>query len=181
MHRVLTSAADLMGITTTDDGAGGPGAAMAWTGASALWRSLSGRMTAVRLNAMKNGSQPAVSAGPAHIAAGLRSTSRGAADQRLDWHCGRRQLSPSPSSTWHPTDPHRGRAVLASIAGVGTGDGSEERSRRSLGIKRGGSHRAAGETSAIKGGALGAELGQGLLLACTAVICGLSGTLARHV
>ena len=31
------------------------GAAMAWTGASALWRSLSGRVTAIRLNAMKNG------------------------------------------------------------------------------------------------------------------------------
>ena len=31
------------------------GAAMAWTGASALWRSLSGRMSAIRLNAMKNG------------------------------------------------------------------------------------------------------------------------------
>ena len=31
------------------------GAAMAWTGASALWRSLSGRITAIRLNAMKNG------------------------------------------------------------------------------------------------------------------------------
>ena len=30
------------------------GAAMAWTGASALWRSLSGRMTAIRLT-MKNG------------------------------------------------------------------------------------------------------------------------------
>ena len=28
---------------------------MAWTGASALWRSLSGRMTAIQLNAMKNG------------------------------------------------------------------------------------------------------------------------------
>ena len=28
---------------------------MAWTGASALWRSLSGRVTAIRLNAMKNG------------------------------------------------------------------------------------------------------------------------------
>ena len=31
------------------------GAAMAWTGASALWRSLSGRVKAIRLNAMKNG------------------------------------------------------------------------------------------------------------------------------
>ena len=31
------------------------GAAMAWTGASALWRSLSGRITPIRLNAMKNG------------------------------------------------------------------------------------------------------------------------------
>ena len=28
---------------------------MAWTGASALWRSLSGRMSAIRLNAIKNG------------------------------------------------------------------------------------------------------------------------------
>ena len=28
---------------------------MAWTSASALWRSLSGRMPAIRLNALKNG------------------------------------------------------------------------------------------------------------------------------
>ena len=28
---------------------------MAWTGASAIWRSLSDRMTAIRLNALKNG------------------------------------------------------------------------------------------------------------------------------
>ncbi len=102
--------------------------------------------------------QPAVSAGSAHTSAQHRGACCSAAvDQRLDRHCGRRQLlSRGVAATRHPTNPHRGSQ--RSGAGQhrwGSGDGGqpgrEERSRRAFGFKRGGSHCHAGERDEPRG------------------------------
>ena len=167
------------------------GAAMAWTGASALWRSLSGRMTAVRLNAMKNGLASLLflpvlltlprDCGAQAVVLLLISGLIGIAAGDSFYLGALRRLGTRRTLTVEASGP-----VLASIAGVLV-MGDNLGVRNGLGALLVSSAVVlialqAKETSAIKGGALGAELGQGLLLACTAVICGLSGAfLARHV
>ena len=164
---------------------------MAWTGASALWRSLSGRITAIRLNAMKNGlasllflpvlltlpHNTEVHAALLLLISGLIGIAAGdsfflGALQRLGT---RRTLTVEASGP-----------VLASIAGVLLmGD--------SVGVRNGlGALLVSGavvlialqakETSKRVLDHVDDELAPGLLLAFTAVICGLSGAfLARHV
>ncbi|MEC7392035.1 MAG: DMT family transporter [Cyanobacteriota bacterium] len=167
------------------------GAAMAWTGASALWRSLSGRMSAIRLNAMKNGLAsllflPVLLTLPHHtevqaVVLLLISGLIGIAAGDSFYLGALRRLGTRRTLTVEASGP-----VLASIAGVLVmGD--------SLGVRN-----AVGalfvssavvliamqakETSQRRRTAIAAELGPGLLLALTAVICGLSGAfLARHV
>ena len=164
---------------------------MAWTGASALWRSLSGRMTAIRLNAMKNGLAsllflPVLLTLPHDtdmqavlllLISGLIGIAAGDS-----FYLGAlRRLGTRRTLTVEASGP-----VLASIAGVLVmGD--------SLGVKKGlgallvSSAVAliaiqAKETSRREQRAITADLVPGLLLAFTAVICGLSGAfLARHV
>ena len=167
------------------------GAAMAWTGASALWRSLSGRMTAIRLNAMKNGLAsllflPVLLTLPHDtemqaVLLLLISGLIGIAVGDSFYLGALRRLGTRRTLTVEASGP-----VLASIAGVLVmGD--------SLGVKNGlGALLVssavvlialqAKETSQREKGAIAADLGPGLLLAFTAVICGLSGAfLARHV
>ncbi|MCB4427813.1 DMT family transporter [Synechococcus sp. MU1643] len=167
------------------------GAAMAWTGASALWRSLSGRMTAIRLNAMKNGLAsllflPVLLTLPHDtemqvVLLLLISGLIGIAFGDSFYLGALRRLGTRRTLTVEASGP-----VLASIAGVLVmGD--------SLGVKNGlGALLVssavvlialqAKETSQREKGAIAADLGPGLLLAFAAVICGLSGAfLARHV
>jgi len=167
------------------------GAAMAWTGASALWRSLSGRMTAIRLNAMKNGLAsllflPVLLTLPhgtemQAVLLLLISGLVGIAAGDSFYLGALRRLGTRRTLTVEASGP-----VLASIAGVLVmGD--------HLGVKNGlGALLVssavvlialqAKETNQRNQGAIAAELGLGLLLAFMAVICGLSGAfLARHV
>jgi len=167
------------------------GAAMAWTGASALWRSLSGRVTAIRLNAMKNGLAsllflPVLLTLPhdtelQNVLLLLLSGLIGIAAGDSFYLGALRRLGTRRTLTVEASGP-----VLASIAGVLVmGD--------SLGVKNGSGAllvssavvliaMQARETSRREQGAIAAELVPGLLLAFTAVICGLSGAfLARHV
>ena len=167
------------------------GAAMAWTGASALWRSLSGRMTAIQLNAMKNGLASLLflpvlftlprDCAPQTVMLLLLSGLIGIAAGDSFYLGALRRLGTRRTLTVEASGP-----VLASIAGVLLmGD--------RVGVSNGlGALLVSGavvlialqakEPSQSKGGALGAELAPGLLLAFTAVICGLSGAfLARHV
>ena len=167
------------------------GAAMAWTGASALWRSLSGRVTAIRLNAMKNGLAsllflPVLLTLPhdtelQDVLLLLLSGLIGIAAGDSFYLGALRRLGTRRTLTVEASGP-----VLASIAGVLVmGD--------SLGVKNGSGAllvssavvliaMQARETSRREQGAIAAELVPGLLLAFTAVICGLSGAfLARHV
>ncbi|QNI64359.1 DMT family transporter [Synechococcus sp. A15-44] len=167
------------------------GAAMAWTGASALWRSLSGRITAIRLNAMKNGLASLLflpvlltlprDCAPHAVVLLLLSGLIGIAAGDSFYLGALRRLGTRRTLTVEASGP-----VLASIAGVLVmGD--------SLGVRN-----AVGallvssavvlialqakEKSQHKPHAFDSELGPGLLLALTAVICGLSGAfLARHV
>ena len=167
------------------------GAAMAWTGASALWRSLSGRVTAIRLNAMKNGLAsllflPVLLTLPHNtevhavlllLISGLIGIAAGDS-----FYLGAlRRLGTRRTLTVEASGP-----VLASIAGVLVmGD--------SLAVKNGLGAllvssavvliaMQAKETSQGGRGDSAADFGIGLLLALTAVICGLSGAfLARHV
>jgi len=167
------------------------GAAMAWTGASALWRSLSGRVTAIRLNAMKNGLAsllflPVLLTLPhdtelQDVLLLLLSGLIGIAAGDSFYLGALRRLGTRRTLTVEASGP-----VLASIAGVLVmGD--------SLGVKNGSGAllvssavvliaMQARETSRREQGAIAAELVPGLLMAFTAVICGLSGAfLARHV
>ena len=167
------------------------GAAMAWTGASALWRSLSGRMTAIRLNAMKNGLASLLflpvlltlprDCAPQAVVLLLLSGLIGIAAGDSFYLGALRRLGTRRTLTVEASGP-----VLASIAGVLVmGD--------HLGLKNGlGALLVssavvlialqAKETNQRNQGAIAAELGPGLLLAFMAVICGLSGAfLARHV
>jgi len=167
------------------------GAAMAWTGASALWRSLSGRMTAIRLNAMKNGLASLLflpvlltlprDCAPHAVVLLLLSGLIGIAAGDSFYLGALRRLGTRRTLTVEASGP-----VLASIAGVLVmGD--------HLGLKNGlGALLVssavvlialqAKETNQRNQGAIAAELGPGLLLAFMAVICGLSGAfLARHV
>ena len=167
------------------------GAAMAWTGASALWTSLSGRMTAMRLNAMKNGLAsmlflPVLLTLPRDCEAQtvvllLLSGLIGIAAGDSFYLGALRRLGTRRTLTVEASGP-----VLASIAGVMVmGD--------SLGVRNGfGALLVSSavilialqskETSQRKQGAIDADLSPGLLLAFMAVICGLSGAfLARHV
>ena len=167
------------------------GAAMAWTGASALWRSLSGRMTAIRLNAMKNGLASLLflpvlftlprDCAPQTVMLLLLSGLIGIAAGDSFYLGALRRLGTRRTLTVEASGP-----VLASIAGVLVmGD--------NLGLKNGlGALLVssavvlialqAKETNRRNQGAIAAELGPGLLLAFMAVICGLSGAfLARHV
>jgi len=167
------------------------GAAMAWTGASALWRSLSGRVTAIRLNAMKNGLAsllflPVLLTLPHNtevhavlllLISGLIGIAAGDS-----FYLGAlRRLGTRRTLTVEASGP-----VLASIAGVLVmGD--------SLAVKNGLGAllvssavvliaMQAKETSQGERGGSAADFGIGLLLALTAVVCGLSGAfLARHV
>ena len=164
---------------------------MAWTGASALWRSLSGRVTAIRLNAMKNGLAsllflPVLLTLPHNtevhavlllLISGLIGIAAGDS-----FYLGAlRRLGTRRTLTVEASGP-----VLASIAGVLVmGD--------SLGVKNGlGALLVssavvlialkAKKTNQRDQGVIAADLGPGLLLAFPAVICGLSGAfLARHV
>lgn len=167
------------------------GAAMAWTGASALWRSLSGRMTAIRLNVMKNGLASLLflpvlltlprDCGAQAVVLLLLSGLIGIAAGDSFYLGALRRLGTRRTLTLEASGP-----VLASIAGVLVmGD--------SFGVKNGLGTllvssavvliaMQAKETSQRNQGAIAAALGPGLLLALTAVICGLSGAfLARHV
>ena len=167
------------------------GAAMVWTGASALWRSLSGRMTAIRLNAMKNGLAsllflPVLLTLPQNtemqaVLLLLISGLIGIAVGDSFYLGALRRLGTRRTLTVEASGP-----VLASIAGVLVmGD--------SLGVKNGlGALLVssavvlialkAKKTNQRDQGVIAADLGPGLLLAFTAVICGLSGAfLARHV
>ncbi len=166
------------------------GAAMAWTGASALWRSLSGRVTAIRLNAMKNGLAsllflPVLLTLPyntdEHAVLLLTSGLIGIAAGDSFYFGALRRLGTRRTLTVEASGP-----VLASIAGVLVmGD--------SLAVKNGlGALLVSSavvliamqsrETSQGKRGGSAADFGIGLLLALTAVICGLSGAfLARYV
>ncbi len=167
------------------------GAAMAWTGASALWRSLSGRMTAIRLNAMKNGLAsllflPVLLTLPLNtemqaVLLLLISGLIGIAVGDSFYLGALRRLGTRRTLTVEASGP-----VLASIAGVLVmGD--------SLGVKNGlGALLVssavvlialkAKKTNQSDQGGIAADLGPGLLLAFSAVICGLGGAfLARHV
>ena len=168
------------------------GAAMAWTGASALWRSLSVRMSAIRLNAMKNGLAsllflPVLLTLPHHtevhaVLLLLMSGLIGIAAGDSFYLGALRRLGTRRTLTVEASGP-----VLASIAGVLVmGD--------SLGVRN-----AVGallvssaviliamqtkETSQRRRAANSSPgRSSGLLLALSAVICGLSGAfLARHV
>ena len=166
-------------------------AAMAWTGASALWRSLSGRMSAIRLNAMKNGLAsllflPALLTLPRNIEweailllllSGLIGIAAGDS-----FYLGAlRRLGTRRTLTVEASGP-----VLASIAGVLV-LGESLRVKTALGALLVSSAVVlialqAKETSQSDPNDISANLGPGLLLAFTAVICGLSGAfLARHV
>ena len=167
------------------------GAAMAWTGASALWRSLSCRMTAIRLNAIKNGLAsmlflPVLFTLPQNteVVAVLLLLISGligiAAGDSL-YLGALRRLGTRRTLTVEASGP-----VLASITGVLVmGDGLGV--RNGLGALLVSSSVVlialqAKETSQRNQGAIAADLAPGLLLAFTAVICGLSGAfLARHV
>ena len=167
------------------------GAAMAWTGASALWRSLSGRMTAIRLNAMKNGLASLLflpvlftlprDCAPQTVMLLLLSGLIGIAAGDSFYLGALRRLGTRRTLTVEASGP-----VLASIAGVLLmGD--------SVGMRNGlGALLVSGavvlialqakETSKRVLDHVDDELAPGLLLAFTAVICGLSGAfLARHV
>ena len=166
---------------------------MAWTGASALWRSLSGRMTAIRLNAMKNGLAsllflPVLLTLPHNtemqaVLLLLISGLIGIAVGDSFYLGALRRLGTRRTLTVEASGP-----VLASIAGVLVmGD--------SLGVKNGLgallvssavvliAFKAKKTNQSDQGGmGIAADLGPGLLLAFSAVICGLSGAfLARHV
>ena len=166
---------------------------MAWTGASALWRSLSGRMTAIRLNAMKNGLAsllflPVLLTLPHNtemqaVLLLLISGLIGIAVGDSFYLGALRRLGTRRTLTVEASGP-----VLASIAGVLVmGD--------SLGVKNGlGALLVSSavvlialktrKTNQSDQGGMGiaADFVPGLLLAFSAVICGLSGAfLARHV
>ena len=164
-------------------------AAMAWTGASALWRSLSGRMSAIRLNAMKNGLAsllflPALLTLPRNIEweamlllllSGLLGIAAGDS-----FYLGAlRRLGTRRTLTVEASGP-----VLASIAGVLV-LGESLRVKTALGALLVSSAVVlialqAKKTSQSDPNDISANLGPGLLLAFTAVICGLSGAfLAR--
>ena len=164
---------------------------MAWTGASALWRSLSGRMTAIQLNAMKNGLAsmlflPVLFTLPQNtevvavlllLISGLIGIAAGDS-----FYLGAlRRLGTRRTLTVEASGP-----VLASITGVLVmGDGLGV--RNGLGALLVSSSVVlialqAKETSQRNQGAITADIAPGLLLAFMAVICGLSGAfLARHV
>ena len=135
------------------------GAAMAWTGASALWRSLSGRVTAIRLNAMKNGLAsllflPVLLTLPHNtevhaVLLLLISGLIGIAAGDSFYLEALRRLGTRRTLTVEASGP-----VLASIAGVlvmGDSLAGEERSRRTFGFKRCGSHCHAGERDEPRG------------------------------
>ena len=163
---------------------------MAWTGASALWRSLSGRMTAIRLNAMKN-DWPSLLflPGSAHTAKGQRRMGRSAAlISGLVGIAAGDSFTSEPCGDSAPTNPHRRsqRPVPASIAGVVVmGDSLSSRTWLGAILVSGAVvliALQANETGCSKQGGKGSELSTGLVFALTAVVCGLSGAfLARHV
>jgi len=167
------------------------GAAMAWTGASALWRSLSGRMTAIQLNAMKNGLAsllflPVLITLPRNtdvqavlllLISGLIGIAAGDS-----FYLGAlRRLGTRRTLTVEASGP-----VLASIAGVLL-MGDSLQVRNGFGALLVSSAVVlialqAKETRTKKQRSIAADFGPGLLLAFMAVICGLSGAfLARHV
>ena len=164
---------------------------MAWTGASAIWRSLSDRMTAIHLNALKNGLAsllflPVLVTLPLHsgwqaVVLLLLSGLIGIAAGDSFYLGALRRLGTRRTLTVEASGP-----VLASIAGVLV-MGDSVHLRNGLGallvsiavmlIALQAKGRSSGEQSVI-----GAELGPGLLLAFVSVICGLTGAfLARHV
>ena len=167
------------------------GAAMAWTGASALWRSLSGRITAIRLNAMKNGLASLLflpvlltlprDCGAEAVVLLLISGLIGIAAGDSFYLGALRRLGTRRTLTVEASGP-----VLASIAGVLV-MGDSVGGKNGLGALLVSSAVVlialqSKEKSKQKPNAFGAELGPGLLLALTAVICGLSGAfLARYV
>ena len=167
------------------------GAAMAWTGASALWRSLSGRMTAIRLNAMKNGlasllflpvllTLPRDNGGWAVVLL-LISGLVGIAAGDSFYLGALRRLGTRRTLTVEASGP-----VLASISGVVVmGDSLSSRTWLGAILVSGAVvliALQANETSCSKQGENGSELSTGLVFALTAVVCGLSGAfLARHV
>ncbi len=167
------------------------GAAMAWTGAIAIWRSVSGRMTAIRLNALKNGLASLLflpvlltlprDSGSQAVVLLLLSGLIGIAAGDSFYLGALRRLGTRRTLTVEASGP-----VLASIAGVLV-MGDNLGVRNGLGALLVSSAvvliaMQAKETSKRNQGAIAADLGPGLLLAFTAVICGLSGAfLARHV
>ena len=166
-------------------------AAMAWTGASAIWRSLSGRMTAIRLNALKNGLASLLflpvlltlprDSGSQAVVLLLLSGLIGIAAGDSFYLGALRRLGTRRTLTVEASGP-----VLASIAGVLV-MGERLGVRNGLGALLVSSAvvliaMQAKETSKRNQVTIAADLGPGLLLAFTAVICGLSGAfLARHV
>ena len=182
------------------------GAAMAWTSASALWRSLSGRMPAIRLNALKNGLAsllflPVLFTLPRGTEAQavlvlLISGLIGIAAGDSFYLGALRRLGTRRTLTVEASGP-----VLASIGGVVVmGDSLTSRnwlgailvsgavalialqSRRRSGKRDDISTEISEEISTQFSTEPNTELSTGLLLALTAVICGLSGAfLARHV
>jgi drug/metabolite transporter (DMT)-like permease len=167
------------------------GAAMAWTGASALWRSLTGRMTAIRLNALKNGlasllflpvllTLPRDNGGWAVVLL-LISGLVGIAAGDSFYLGALRRLGTRRTLTVEASGP-----VLASIAGVVVmGDSLSSRTWLGAILVSGAVvliALQANETGCSKQGGKGSELSTGLVFALTAVVCGLSGAfLARHV
>ena len=167
------------------------GAAMAWTGASALWRSLSGRVTAIRLNALKNGLAslvflpvllmlPRDTEGEAVLLL-LISGLIGIAAGDSFYLSALRRLGTRRTLTVEASGP-----VLASIAGVLVmGDNLSSRNWLGAILVSGAVvliALQAKEASHQQEGEIGTELSSGLMLALVAVICGLSGAfLARHV
>ena len=167
------------------------GAAMAWTGASALWRSLSGRVTAIRLNALKNGLAslvflPVLLMLPRGTEAEavlllLISGLIGIAAGDSFYLGALRRLGTRRTLTVEASGP-----VLASIAGVLVmGDSLSSRNWLGAILVSGAVvliALQAKEASHQQEGEIGTELSSGLMLALVAVICGLSGAfLARHV
>ncbi len=170
------------------------GAAMAWTSASALWRSLSAHMPAIRLNALKNGLAsllflPVLFTLPGGTEAQavlvlLISGLIGIAAGDSFYLGALRRLGTRRTLTVEASGP-----VLASIGGVVVmGDSLTSRNWLGAILVSGAvalialqSRRRSGKRDDIST-ETNTELSTGLLLALTAVICGLSGAfLARHV
>ena len=167
---------------------------MAWTSASALWRSLSAHMPAIRLNALKNGLAsllflPVLFTLPGGTEAQavlvlLISGLIGIAAGDSFYLGALRRLGTRRTLTVEASGP-----VLASIGGVVVmGDSLTSRNWLGAILVSGAvalialqSRRRSGKRDDIST-ETNTELSTGLLLALTAVICGLSGAfLARHV